>query len=158
SIRIPAHICGVSGLKPTFGRVSCYGVVPLAWSRDHAGPMARSIEDCAILLNAMAGYDPRDPGSVDRPVPDFTADLNGGAQRLRVGVPTTYFTEQVQPDVAVAWRTAIEQFERLGATLVQVDIPFAVPTNTPGRMAESATYHEVWLRERPEDYGEDVRT
>src|SRR5438105_3750439 len=117
SIRIPAHACGVSGLKPTYGRVSCFGVVPLAWSRDHAGPMARSIRDCALLLNAMAGYDSRDPASVDRDVPDFTADLERGVRGVRVGVPTNHFTEQVQPDVLSAWRQAVAHLEGLGAEL-----------------------------------------
>jgi aspartyl-tRNA(Asn)/glutamyl-tRNA(Gln) amidotransferase subunit A len=159
SIRIPAHACGVSGLKPTYGRVSCFGVVPLAWSRDHPGPMARSIRDCALLLNAMAGYDGRDPASVDREVPDFTADLERGVRGLRVGVPTTHFTEQVQPDVLSAWRQAVAQLESLGAELVDVNVTNDLysPAASPARMAEAAAFHQDWLRERPADYGDDVR-
>ena len=158
SIRIPSHLCGTSGLKPTFGRVSCAGVVPLAWSRDHAGPMARSIRDCAMLLNAMAGYDPLDPASVDRAVPDFTANLDDGVRGLRIGMPTNYFTEQVQPDILDAWRRAVAELEQLGAERVEVTFSESIrPSVSPARMAEAATYHEQWLRERPGDYGADVR-
>jgi aspartyl-tRNA(Asn)/glutamyl-tRNA(Gln) amidotransferase subunit A len=157
SIRIPAHMCGISGLKPTYGRVSCYGVLPLAWSRDHAGPMARSIRDCAILLNAMAGYDPRDPASIDRPVSDFTLDLDKGVRGLRVGVPSNHFTEQVQSDIIDAWRGAIAELEQLGARLVEIEIPSPPSIAQSARLAEAATYHDVWLRDRPSDYGDDVR-
>jgi aspartyl-tRNA(Asn)/glutamyl-tRNA(Gln) amidotransferase subunit A len=158
SIRIPSHACGTSGLKPTFGRVSCSGVVPLAWSRDHAGPMARSIRDCAMLLNVMAGYDPLDPASVDRAVPDFTANLDGGVRGLRMGVPTNYFTEQVQPDILDAWRRAVAELEQRGAERLDVTFSDAIkPSASAARMAEAAAYHEQWLRERPEDYGADVR-
>jgi aspartyl-tRNA(Asn)/glutamyl-tRNA(Gln) amidotransferase subunit A len=159
SIRIPAHACGISGLKPTYGRVSCFGVVPLAWSRDHPGPMTRSIGDCALLLNAMAGYDSRDPASVDREVPDFTADLERGVRGLRVGVPTNHFTEQVQPDVLSAWRQAVAHLESLGAELVEVSVTsdLYAPNASPARQAEAAAFHQAWLRERPADYGDDVR-
>ena len=87
SIRTPASHCGVVGIKPTFGRVSRYGVIPLSWSLDHAGPMARSVEDCAIMLQALAGYDPTDPASADVPVPNFQDGMNAGIKGLRVGVP-----------------------------------------------------------------------
>jgi aspartyl-tRNA(Asn)/glutamyl-tRNA(Gln) amidotransferase subunit A len=159
SIRIPAHACGISGLKPTYGRVSCFGVVPLAWSRDHPGPMARSIRDCALLLNAMAGYDSRDSASVDRDVPDFTADLERGVHGLRVGVPTNHFTDQVQADVLSAWRLAVAQLESLGAELVEVSVTTDLysPGASPARQAEPAAFHADWLRERPADYGDDVR-
>jgi aspartyl-tRNA(Asn)/glutamyl-tRNA(Gln) amidotransferase subunit A len=159
SIRIPAHACGVSGLKPTYGRVSCFGVVPLAWSRDHTGPMARSIRDCALLLNAMAGYDSRDPASADRDVPDFTAELERGVRGLRVGVPTNNFIEQVQPDVLSAWRQAVVDLEGLGAEPVDVSVTTDLysPSASPVRMAEAAAFHQEWLHQRPGDYGDDVR-
>jgi aspartyl-tRNA(Asn)/glutamyl-tRNA(Gln) amidotransferase subunit A len=158
SIRIPSHACGTSGLKPTFGRVSCSGVVPLAWSRDHAGPMARSIRDCAMLLNVMAGYDPLDPASVDRAVPDFTANLDGGVRGLRIGVPTNYFTEQVQPGILDAWRRAVAELEQLGAERVDVAFSDAIgPSASAARMAEAAAFHAQWLRDRPGEYGADVR-
>ncbi|MDE3074758.1 MAG: hypothetical protein KGJ86_04965 [Chloroflexota bacterium] len=156
SIRHPAHMCGVSGIKPTYGRVSCYGVVPLSWSLDHPGPLARSVRDCALLLQAMAGYDPRDAASVDRPVPDFSADLDKGVSGLRIGVPRNYFTEQVQEDVLTAYHAAVEKLKQLGAQLVEVEFE-ALAAMTRRLNVEAAAYHEQWLRERPQDYGADIR-
>src|SRR5579864_3188670 len=91
SIRGPAALCGLAGLKPTYGRISRVGILPLAWSLDHAGPMAWTAEDCAILLQAMAGHDPADPGSVDRPVPDWRAGLAGGVKGLRIGLVRHFY-------------------------------------------------------------------
>jgi len=155
SIRHPAHMCGVSGIKPTYGRVSCYGVVPLSWSLDHPGPLARSIADCALLLQAMAGYDWRDAASVDRPVPDFSASIEAGVAGLRVGVPVNYFTEQVQADVAAAYQAALGVLRDLGAELVEVRFQDIGPWQRRSN-AEAAVYHEQWLRERPQDYGADI--
>jgi aspartyl-tRNA(Asn)/glutamyl-tRNA(Gln) amidotransferase subunit A len=106
----------------------------------------------------MAGYDPRDSASVDRAVPDFTANVDGGVRGLRIGVPTNYFTEQVQPDILDAWRRAVAELEQLGAEPVDVAFSELIkPSASPARMAEAAAYHEEWLRERPGDYGADVR-
>src|SRR6202022_3378174 len=99
SIRAPASWCGVVGLKPTYGRVSRAGALPLAWSLDHAGPLARGVADCAVVLQAIAGADPRDPATRSRPGPDFAADLDRGVAGLRLGIPREYFFDIVEPDV-----------------------------------------------------------
>jgi aspartyl-tRNA(Asn)/glutamyl-tRNA(Gln) amidotransferase subunit A len=121
--------------------------------------MARTIRDCALLLNAMAGYDSHDPASVEHQVPDFTAELERGARGIRVGVPTNNFTEQVQPDVLSAWRQAVADLESLGAGLVEVSVTTGLysPGASPARMAEAAAFHQQWLDQRPGDYGDDVR-
>jgi aspartyl-tRNA(Asn)/glutamyl-tRNA(Gln) amidotransferase subunit A len=160
SIRMPSHCCGTSGIKPTYGRVSCFGVVPLSWSLDHPGPMARGIEDCALLLNAIAGFDRRDFASVDRPAEDFTRDLHLGVRGLRVGVPRTYFTELVQPDVERAWRAAVETLAQLGAEPVEVDftqLGIALETGMAIVRAEMAVYHRPWYEQRLEAYGPGLR-
>jgi aspartyl-tRNA(Asn)/glutamyl-tRNA(Gln) amidotransferase subunit A len=160
SIRIPAHACGTTGIKPTYGRVSLYGVVPMAWSLDHPGPLARTAHDAALLLQAMAGHDPRDPASDDRPVPDFSFELDLGVRGLRLGIPRNYFTEEVAPDVDAAYRAAIRTLQDLGATVEDVEIPSLAATLAVQfaiGASECAAYHAEWLRTRPDDYGADVR-
>jgi aspartyl-tRNA(Asn)/glutamyl-tRNA(Gln) amidotransferase subunit A len=160
SIRIPSHYCGTTGLKPTYGRVSTYGVVPLSWSLDHAGPMARSAQDAALLLQAMAGFDARDSASVDRPVPDFSADLERGVAGLRVAVPRSYFTEDLHPDVERAWRAAIGVLVDLGATPVEVDFSAVRESVAIGMIivrSEMAVYHAEWFATRSADYSGPVR-
>ncbi len=130
SVRQPAGLCGVVGLKPTYGRVSRWGLVAFASSLDQIGPIAKDVRDCAILLQAIAGHDPRDSTSVDAPVPDYLAALEGGIRGLRVGVPREYFVEGVQAGVADAVRAALRVLEGLGATLVEVSLPhteYALP-------------------------------
>jgi aspartyl-tRNA(Asn)/glutamyl-tRNA(Gln) amidotransferase subunit A len=133
SIRIPSACCGVTGLKPTYGRVSCYGVIPLSWSLDHVGPMARCAEDCAILFDAIAGYDPRDPNSVSGPPISpsrYTAALIGGAegrsslslQGLKLGIPQESFYAPLDAEVRSAWRAALRVLEEEGAVLVDVEL------------------------------------
>jgi aspartyl-tRNA(Asn)/glutamyl-tRNA(Gln) amidotransferase subunit A len=159
SIRAPASWCGVVGLKPTYGRVSKAGALPLAWSLDHAGPIARSVADCAVLLQAIAGHDPRDPASSTEPVPDFSAGLNQGADGLRVGVPREHFFDLLEPDVERLVRAAIATLERLGAHVAEVSLPHAVHAQVAGTaimVGEAASWHATWLRERPQDYGADV--
>jgi aspartyl-tRNA(Asn)/glutamyl-tRNA(Gln) amidotransferase subunit A len=159
SIRAPASFCGVVGLKPTYGRVSRAGALPLAWSLDHVGPLARSAADCAILLQAIAGYDPRDHASAALPVPDFSADLEQGVAGLRVGVPREYFFEVVEPDVERLVREAIDTLERLGARIEDVSLPRVRHAQVAGNVimsSEAAAWHQAWLRERPHDYGSDV--
>src|SRR3989475_4662616 len=109
SIRIPASLCGITGLKPTYGRVSRAGVLPLAWSMDHVGPMARSARDCALILGAIAGYDPADPTTSVLPVPDYAAALTGDVKGLRVGLLRAHFTNVAAAEV----RTAVETAARL---------------------------------------------
>ncbi len=123
SIRQPASHCGVVGLKPTYGRVSRYGVVAYASSLDQVGPLARSVEDCAALLGAVAGYDPMDSTSVDTPVPDYLATLKDGVKGKRIGLPKEYFIEGLDADVKKAIDAAIETYQGLGAEIVKVSLP-----------------------------------
>ena len=123
SIRQPAANCGVVGLKPTYGRVSRYGVIAFASSLDQVGPIARDVEDCAILLQAVAGYDAADSTSVDMPVPDYRATLRDGVKGLKIGLPREYFIEGLDPDVQQATDDAIAVLRELGAELVEVALP-----------------------------------
>jgi aspartyl-tRNA(Asn)/glutamyl-tRNA(Gln) amidotransferase subunit A len=155
SIRIPSACCGTTGIKPTYGRVSASGVVPLSWSLDHVGPMTRSAHDAAIVLNAMAGFDRSDFGSVDQPVEDFTASLQQDLRGLRIGVPTTYFTEPLQPDVSAAVDAAVATLIGLGATRVDVSfsaLDCSVDIGMTIVRPEMATFHRQWYAEQPESY------
>jgi aspartyl-tRNA(Asn)/glutamyl-tRNA(Gln) amidotransferase subunit A len=130
SIRQPAALCGVTGLKPTYGRVSRYGMVAFASSLDQGGPLTRTAEDAALLLQAVAGYDPRDSTSMDEPVPDYTAALDAPLEGLRIGLPREYFGVGLDPEVARVVERAVREFERLGARVREVSLPnseLAVP-------------------------------
>ncbi|WP_444677267.1 Asp-tRNA(Asn)/Glu-tRNA(Gln) amidotransferase subunit GatA [Halomonas sp. E19] len=130
SIRQPAAFCGITGLKPTYGRVSRYGIVAYASSLDQAGPMARSAEDCALLLNAIAGHDLRDSTCVARGVPDYTEELGTALSGLKIGLPSEYFGDGLDPQVEAAVREAIKVFEALGASVREVSLPhthYAIP-------------------------------
>src|SRR5204863_2260938 len=160
SIRIPASLCGISGLKPTYGRVSRAGVLPLSWSMDHVGPMARTAADCALMLGAMAGYDPADPTTSVLPVPDYTTALGRDVKGVRVGVLRGVFAEGLVPELREAMDVAARQLQSLGAvvddvTLAQVAL---VPAATFAVVAtEAFAYHAAWMRTRPQDYQRDVR-
>ena len=131
SIRQPAAFCGITGIKPTYGRISRYGIIAYASSLDQAGPMARTAEDCALLLNAMCGVDTdRDATSLDEPVPDFSAGLGNSLQGLRIGIPKEFFADGLNADVRAAIDTALQEYVKLGATLVEVSLPTA-PTSVP---------------------------
>ncbi|ALP54373.1 glutamyl-tRNA amidotransferase [Candidatus Tenderia electrophaga] len=123
SIRQPAALCGITGLKPTYGRVSRYGMIAFASSLDQAGPMARSAEDCALMMNVMAGFDARDSTSADQPVPDYTADLNQSLNGLKIGLPKEYFAAGLDNNVAAAVQAAIEDYTKLGAEVVDISLP-----------------------------------
>ena len=123
SIRQPAALCGVTGIKPTYGRVSRFGMIAFASSLDQGGPIAKTAEDCALLLNAMAGYDPRDSTSLERENEDFTRDLHKELNGLKIGVPREYFGEGLAPDVEHAVRAALKDYEKLGAKLVDISLP-----------------------------------
>ena len=123
SIRQPAALCGIVGLKPTYGRVSRYGLIAFASSLDQVGPFARTVSDAALLLEAIAGHDPRDSTSVNRPVPEYTRTLNEPVRNLRIGVPREFFGEGLDAEVEGAVRTALKEYEKLGATLVEVSLP-----------------------------------
>jgi aspartyl-tRNA(Asn)/glutamyl-tRNA(Gln) amidotransferase subunit A len=123
SIRQPAALCNLVGLKPTYGRVSRYGMIAFASSLDQAGPMTRTAEDAALLLNVMAGFDERDSTSLDKSVPDYTATLNDAIKGLKIGLPKEYFGEGLDPKVAAAIETAIKQYEKLGAQIQEISLP-----------------------------------
>lgn len=125
--RIPASLCGLVGLKPNYGRISQRGVTQLCWSLDHVSIFARTVADSALVLNALAGYDPQDPTSADLPAPDFTTGLEGGATGLRVGVPREFVWDALDPEVEAAVGAAIDTLAGLGATIVEVSIP-SLPT------------------------------
>lgn len=123
SIRQPSALCGITGLKPTYGRVSRYGMIAYASSLDQGGPMAKSAEDVALLLNNMAGFDENDSTSVNQAVPDYTATLNDSIKGMRIGLPKEYFSEGLHQDVRSAIETAIKEYEKLGATIVEISLP-----------------------------------
>jgi len=159
SIRIPSALCGIVGLKPTYGRVSRHGITPLSWSLDHAGPMAKTVEDVALLLQAMAGFDAKDPGSAPYPVPDYTAALSGDVRGLRLGIPQEYFFEMIDPEVEAAVHQAIEVMRGLGATVHQVSWPslrYATLAALIIVLVEASAFHDTWIRTRPQDYQPDV--
>ncbi|MCL6268926.1 Asp-tRNA(Asn)/Glu-tRNA(Gln) amidotransferase subunit GatA [Sansalvadorimonas sp. 2012CJ34-2] len=123
SIRQPASMCGITGIKPTYGRVSRWGMVAFASSLDQAGPMARTAEDAAMMLNVMAGFDPKDSTCMDRAVPDYTATLNEPLKGLRIGLPKEYFAEGLDNKVEQVVRDAIKEYEKLGATVKEISLP-----------------------------------
>ncbi|AXS82601.1 Asp-tRNA(Asn)/Glu-tRNA(Gln) amidotransferase subunit GatA [Marinobacter sp. Arc7-DN-1] len=125
SIRQPAALCGVTGLKPTYGRVSRYGMIAFASSLDQGGTIARSAEDNALMLNVMAGFDPKDSTSLDREVPDYTATLNEPLKGLKIGLPKEYFSDQLSPAMEQQVRNAVKEYEKLGATVKEVSLPNA---------------------------------
>ena len=148
SVRIPAALCGIVGLKPTYGRVSRHGLTPLSWSLDHPGPMVRTVEDAALTMNAIAGYDPGDVASAREDVPDYTESLTGDVRGLRIGVPTEYFEAPLDPEVAKVVRDALEVLEGLGASVTPVSFPmFELSQAISGAilMSEAAAYHRDLL-------------
>ena len=159
SIRRPAAFCGVVGLKPTYGRVSRDGMLAGAWSLDHAGTLTRSVRDAALVLNAIAGHDPKDPTSSTTSWTDFTAGLEGPIAGLRVGVPNAYVFEDLDPEVQSAFWQAVVLLEQAGAVRKDVDLPSgkytSVVSNTIA-FAEVAAIHRYWFRNRPQDYGDDA--
>ncbi len=131
SIRQPAALCGITGLKPTYGRVSRYGMIAYASSLDQAGPMARTATDCAMLLQAMAGFDPKDSTSTDIPVPNYLAQLDQPIRGLKIGLPTAFFKDQPHPGVAAATEEALRLLKSLGAEMLDIELPhiaFSIPT------------------------------
>jgi aspartyl-tRNA(Asn)/glutamyl-tRNA(Gln) amidotransferase subunit A len=162
SIRGPAAYCGISGLKATFGRVSKEGCVPLGFSLDNIGPMARTARDCAVMLQVLAGFDALDPCSADVPVPDMLGALDGLLTGLRVGVPRAYFYDQpeLNAEVRAAVLTAIEEMQAAGAQLIDVELPHAKEARGAQRvimLGEALAYHEKDLQTRPELYGKWTR-
>ena len=159
SIRIPAALCGTVGMKPTFGRVSKSGVFPLSWSLDHVGPITRTVEDNALMLNVLTGHDPEDPYSVDHPAEDFARYLQRGLRGAGIGLPTSFYFDQVDEEVGVLVREAMEVFRSLGAQVREVEIPNLVDTLHAQRLilgAEAYAVHEERLENEPEAFDEEV--
>jgi aspartyl-tRNA(Asn)/glutamyl-tRNA(Gln) amidotransferase subunit A len=155
SIRIPAALCGVVGMKPTFGRVGKSGVFPLAWTLDHVGPMTRTVEDNALLLSALVGHDPQDPYSADRPAEDFARDLERGLRGSAVGVPTAFYFEHVDREVEARVRESVEAFRSLGAVVREVEVPNVWETLHAQRLtlaAEAYAVHEERLKSDPDRF------
>ncbi|PAT35416.1 Asp-tRNA(Asn)/Glu-tRNA(Gln) amidotransferase subunit GatA [Vandammella animalimorsus] len=180
SIRQPAAFCGITGIKPTYGRVSRYGMIAFASSLDQAGPMARSAEDCALLLSAMAGPDPEhDSTSLDAPAEDFTRQLNDSIEGLRIGVPQEFFGDGIAGDVRAAVEAALKEYEKLGAKLVPVSLPrtelsipvyyIIAPAEASSnlsrfdgvkfghRAAQYDDLNDMYVRTRSEGFGEEVK-
>lgn len=179
SIRQPAALCGITGLKPTYGRISRYGMIAFASSLDQAGPMTRDAKDAAIMLNTMAGFDARDSTCLDKPVPDYTADLDNRLQGLKIGLPKEYFGEGLDSGVATAIEAAIKEYEKLGATVKEISLPntsLAVPTYYVIAPAECSSnlsrmdgvrfgyrcenpvdLEDLYKRSRGEGFGEEVK-
>ncbi len=159
SIRIPASLCGIVGLKPTFGRISLRGVIPLSWNLDHPGPMARRAEDVAILLQTIAGYDPKDPSSVDWPVPDYLASLKEGVRGWRIGLASGAFFEEAEVEILDLVKAAAQVFESLGAVVELVELPEALQAaRANGLMvtSDAAAFHKDRLSSHPQGFGQDV--
>ena len=179
SIRQPAAFCGITGLKPTYGRVSRYGMIAYASSLDQGGPMARTAEDCAILLQAMAGFDERDSTSMQKNIPDYSATLNNDLSGLKIGLPKEYFAEGLNAEVAQCIDAAIEQYKKLGAEIKEVSLPnskIAIPAYYVVAMAECSSnlsrmdgvrfghrcdnpkdLEDLYKRSRGEGFGEEVK-
>jgi len=164
SLRIPAAVCGVSSLRPAHGRVSAHGVLPLAHSLDTTGPLARRMRDVAVLLRLLAGHDPRDPHSRDEPVPAYPSAPRDDLSGVRIGVPTRFFWDDVDPGVAAVCRAGLARLADRGARLVPVDPPpdteqvLAFPGTYGATMGpEALEHHAAWLAEREHLYGAAVR-
>jgi aspartyl-tRNA(Asn)/glutamyl-tRNA(Gln) amidotransferase subunit A len=162
SIRGPAALCGIAGIKPTYGLASRRGVLPLSFTLDHTGPLAWTVQDCALLLQAMIGYDPDDPASANRPVANLTADLQTGAKGLRIGV-LRHFHEvdnPVSPATKKGIEDALDFFHKEGAEIRDVTLSPMMDYNAAGWLiltTEAYAVHEPWLKERFNDYGELMR-
>jgi aspartyl-tRNA(Asn)/glutamyl-tRNA(Gln) amidotransferase subunit A len=159
SIRMPAHFCGVTGLKTTVGRVSRAGAMPLSQSLDTVGPLARTAEDCALLLGLMAGADPADPTASALPVPDYVESTAQPMKGLTIGVPSAFYVDDLDAEVASALDTTIATLKREGANIVQVDLPDQRQLTSASQLVlavEAAAVHKRWLIERPQDYGPQV--
>jgi aspartyl-tRNA(Asn)/glutamyl-tRNA(Gln) amidotransferase subunit A len=161
SIRLPATFCGVVGMKATYGVISRRGVVPLSFTLDHAGPLTRTVADCALAMQVLAGYDPGDPGSAREAVPNYSADLRKGVAGLTIGRARAYDIEAgVDAEVMAAVDAAAEQWRALGAKIVDVVLPSKQRMDACIQtilLAEGFAIHGEWLRTRPQDYGRVTR-
>jgi aspartyl-tRNA(Asn)/glutamyl-tRNA(Gln) amidotransferase subunit A len=159
SIRMPAHFCGVTGLKTTYGRISRAGAMPLSQSLDTVGPLARTAEDCALLLGLMAGADTEDPTAVTGPVPDYMAATREPIKGLRIGIPSAFYVDDLDPEVARILDETVAVLKREGADIVAVELPDQRQLTAACQLVlatEAAAFHKRWLIERPQDYGAQV--
>lgn len=159
SIRNPAALCGLVGIKPTYGRVSRAGVIPLAWSLDHVGPLARTVTDAALMLESTAGYDPADPTTAQVPVPTYSRGLEEGVRGLKLGVPREFFWSVIQPGVEQRVREAIAVLEAEGAEIREISLAtleLAAAAQNAIICAEATAFHREWLRTRADEYGRGV--
>ncbi len=156
SVRIPACYCGIVGFKPTYGRVSNRGVVPLSWTLDHVGPLCRTVEDAALMLGVIAGYDGLDPSTSETPVPDYRSAFKMQSSKRRLGIPRTPFFDGVDPEIAKAVDAAIEVLRRLTATIRDISLPSVSISideiYAKVRSVEAFAYHSQWIAESPEKY------
>jgi aspartyl-tRNA(Asn)/glutamyl-tRNA(Gln) amidotransferase subunit A len=159
SVRQPASYCGVVGLKPTYGRVSTSGVIPLSWSLDHVGPIARTTRDAALVLQAIAGYDGQDPASIDAPVPNYTATISASTRSLRLGIPRAYFWEGLDPEIEAAMESALAVLRKMTASQEEIaplatDGSYSSWTSLYGAVftAEAYAYHKDYIEESPQLY------
>jgi aspartyl-tRNA(Asn)/glutamyl-tRNA(Gln) amidotransferase subunit A len=157
SIRIPSSHCGVVGLMPTYGRVSNRGVIPMAWTLDHVGPICKTVEDAAVMLGVIAGYDEMDPTTVDTPVPDYNSAFKMRVSKLRVGLPRAGFFDNLDPEYAKAAEAAIDVLRKLTASVTEVQVPPAVAAPIVWG-PETYAYHAKWLTESSEKYQTATRT
>lgn len=156
SIRQPSSYCALAGLKPTYGRVSTRGVIPLSWSLDHVGPMGRTVADAAMLLNVIAGYDPLESTSIDAPVPDYMQALRAKTSALRLGIPRKLFYQDLDPEIDAAVSQALDVLRKLTAGTVDVELPAI--GNLPVLSAEAYAYHLPYLSKTPELYQPSTRS
>ena len=160
SIRLPASLCGTAGIKPTYGRVSRAGAMPLSFTMDTVGPLARTVEDCAVILSRISGPDMRDPMAEARAVPDYVRLLERPVAGLVIGKPRQYFYDGCDAQVAALMEASLEVFRKLGAKVIEVDLPDVDSWNAAATMiisAEATALHGQWLRTRPQDYSAQVR-
>jgi len=159
SIRLPAHFCGVTGLKPTYGRISRAGAMPLSQSLDTVGPLARSVQDCALLLGLMAGPDPLDATASNAPVPDYMAATKQPIKGIKIGVPTAFYVDDLDPEVAQVLDRTIAVLKGEGAEILRVELPDQQQLTAACQIllaVEAAALHQRWLTERPQDYSPQV--
>jgi aspartyl-tRNA(Asn)/glutamyl-tRNA(Gln) amidotransferase subunit A len=159
SVRMPAHFCGVTGLKTTVGRISRAGAMPLSQSLDTVGPLARTAEDCAVLLRLMAGADPADPTAISGPIPDYAAVTTESIRGLAIGVPNAFYVDDLDEEVAGALDATIAVLRREGANVVKVELPDQRQLSAASQLVlavEAAAFHKRWMIERAQDYGPQV--